>query len=229
MKWSSGVERKTVYAIYILIIILLASVGGCKASPSPVPTAVYTSPITFQSPVATSSPPAIVTAEPGRMLTVLESFTIAQKQAQEWNPNALWTAIMPTTVVASNFGFPLGTEGWFFKFELADSPVEYFIHVSDGTISGSSEAQPLIEPSYQFVPLEFSDLEVDSKDVLSTFLDSEEGQEYISKNQAPRWEYRLLHLEGTQHPVWSLFDAAHITVSLISIDAITGEIVSDPF
>jgi len=210
-------------------IVLLLSIGGCKVNPSPVPTAAYNSPITFQSPITASPLPGIVTAEPGRLLAALESFTIAQRQAKEWNPNALWIAIMPTTIVASNLGLPLGAEGWFFKFELADSPVEYFIHVGDGIITGSSEAQPLVEPSYQLVPLEFSSLKVDSKDVLATFLESEAGQEYVGRNNSPRWDYRLVHLEGTQNPVWSLFDAANITVSLINIDAITGEIVDDPF
>jgi hypothetical protein len=209
-------------ASYVLgQFVLLLVITSCKT--------VSSTP-TVDSPIAPQSPIGAGDLEPGRMLTALESLAVAQKRAQEWNPNAQWTAIMPTTVVASNFGFPLGAEGWFFKFDLPDSPVEYFIHVNDGVMSGASEAQPLIEPPYSLLPLKSEQLIVDSKEVLITFLESETGKEYLNNHPHPEWDYRLVHLEGTEHPVWSLFDAANdIAISLINIDAVSGKIVSDPF
>jgi hypothetical protein len=187
----------------------------------------YNSPIAPASPLAT--PTAPVAPEPGRRLSALQSLAIAQQQAEIWDSSARWVAIMPTTLVASNFGFPLGAEGWFFKFDLPDSPVEYFIHISDGTVTGASEAQPLIEPPYRLVPLDPSTLKIDSDFVAPAFLRSDRGKEHLEAEQSHYWDYRLVHLEGMDNPVWSLFDADEIATSLINIDAVTGQVVQDPF
>lgn len=224
----------------LALTLLLVSTTACRSDSPAVtattvpeavgttaPTTAYDSPIGPGSPIATPANQAVW--DSGRRYSALESLPAATRYAEHWNPEAMWVAIFPTTMVSSNLGLPLGAEGWFFKFELPNSPVEYFVHVEDGEVTGASEAQPLIEPPFDLLPLDTSTLQIDSNAVLSLFLSSERGKGYVTAGQSHEWEYRLVRLDGMDNPVWSLFNPGDLSTPLINVDATTGEIVEDPF
>jgi hypothetical protein len=169
----------------------------------------------------------------GRGETAFTAYPVAEIEAKKWNRDALLYQIPVTRIMEINLAIPSGIPGWFFMFKVPDSPVEYYIKVVHGQISGLTEAQPILsqELPYELLPIDIGELVLDSDDVLRLFMESG-GAKY--KDEHPEWQidYRLVHLKGDPHPVWSLFDVSNSNVDhppLFNIDGVTGEVVVDPF
>lgn len=162
--------------------------------------------------------------------TAFQSYEIARAKAHEWNANAVWHGIMPSSLMERNFGIPASGGGWFFRFGLQENSLEYHVQVKNGEVSGTTEAQPiLMEPlPYELMSIDINELVVDSTQVLEIFWEND-GDQYLKEHPESKLNYRLLHIKGLPNPVWSLFDSADLNNSLINIDARTGAIVDDPF
>jgi hypothetical protein len=217
------------------LVILVTAIACSKvqapesitASPSATPTQMFTpSPSATPTKMFTPTPSQPATLDDGRFRTAIDSYPPAEEKAKAWNPSAVLYEIVPSYTMQRNLGLPRSTPGWFFKFGIPDSPLEYFVQVLDGHVSGSTEAQPiLIEPlPYETLPINIEALKIDSSKVLEIFQKEREG-----KLKGVKIDYYLIHLKGTPNPVWSLFDDNDPGSSLISIDAVTGETVPDPF
>jgi hypothetical protein len=130
-----------------------------------------------------------------------------------------------------NLGLPSDLPGWFYQFRVPGSPVEYYIKIVQGKLSGTTEAQPIIvgEAPYTYLPIDVDKLALDSDGAMQKFLDNG-GRAYVDSNPEMLIDYRLVHLEGKPNPVWSIFDARDLTAApLYSVDAVTGETVPDPY
>ena len=232
-------------------LVVLVSVIACSevqapelitASPSATPTEMFTPPASATptemftpSPSApptqmltptTKAPSQSAPLDDGRFRAAMASYPPAEEKAKAWNPTAVLYEIVPSYTMQRNLGLPPSAPGWFFKFGIPGSPLEYFVQVLDGHVAGSTEAQPiLIEPlPYETLPINIRALKVDSSQVLEVF--QKEGGGELKRTKI---DYHLVHLKGTPNPVWSLFNDNDPGSPLISIDAVTGETVSDPF
>jgi hypothetical protein len=177
---------------------------------------------TFQSPVKP--------VEGGRSFTAFDSYEVARQVAQEWNSQAVWFGIMPSTIMEGNLGIPSVGRGWFFRFGLKENTLEYYVFVDNNKVGGRTEAQPiLLEPlPYEFLPIDIKQLAVDSSRLLDIYVQNG-GEAYFEQHSNAKLDYRLLHVKGVPNPVWSLFDATDMNHALIHVDAKTAKIVSDPF
>ena len=225
--------------LLLCTLVVLVSVIDCSevqaqelttASPSATPTQMFTPPPSAP-PTPIPTPTIEVPSQPtplddGRFRSAMASYPPAEEKAKAWNPTAVLYEIVPSYTMQRNLGLPPSAPGWFFKFGIPGSPLEYFIQVLDGHVAGSTEAQPiLIEPlPYETLPINIKALKVDSSQVLEIF--QKEGGGELKKMKI---DYHLVQLKGTPNPVWSLFDDNTSGSPLISIDAVTGEIVPDPF
>ncbi len=220
-------------------LVVLLSVIACSevqapelitASPSAAPTQMFTpSPSATPTQMFTPTvkgPSQPATLDDGRFKTAMASYPPAEEKAKAWNPSAVLYEIVPSYTMQRNLGLPPLAPGWFFKFGIPGSPLEYFVQVLDGHVAGSTEAQPiLIEPlPYETLPINIRALRVDSSQVLEVFQKEGGGEPKRTKI-----DYHLVHLKGIPNPVWSLYDDNDPGSPLISIDAVTEETVSDPF
>jgi hypothetical protein len=210
--------------IFILTgLILSIFLSSCSnGSATPIVTEVESTPL----------PPTISSQEfDVHNETAFTAYPIAENEALKWNPEATLYQIPPTRQMEQNIGLPPGgLPGWFFMFKEADSPVEFYVKVVDGKISGKIEAQPIIvgEPEYILVQLPVDGSLIDSDHALQVYL-NDGGEEYYNTHPDVEFDFRLVHLDGQQNPVWSIFDAADMTVPLYHVDAVSGQESQDPF
>lgn len=216
-------SRGTWFFVVLLIGIsfVIASCTSGKTNPG-------VSPILSQL----SMPEAeIRVPDDGRGETALTAYPIAEAEAKRWNKDALLYQIPVNKIMEINLGIPPGIPGWFFMFKVPNSPVEYYIKIVKGHVFGTTEAQPILVQAlpYELLPIDVDQLRLDSDDVLMFFMESG-GTEYMSAH--PEWQidYRLVHLKGQPHPVWSLFDVSNVdSPPLFNVDSVTGHPVGDPF
>jgi len=181
------------------------------------------------TPAAAGTPNAL--PDDGRGATAFAAYPLALAKALQWAPDAQLTQITITRLMEQNLGLPNDLPGWFYMFQVPGSPVEYYIKTVNGAVSGSTEAQPIIvgEAPYKYVAMDVSALKLDSDDALRLFMDNG-GQAYLAANPDMLIDYRLIHLDTTPNPVWSIFDATELTAApLFNVDAVTGGIVKDPY
>ncbi len=163
--------------------------------------------------------------------TAFTAYPIAEKEALIWNAQALLFQIPPTRQMEQNLGLPPGgPPGWFFMFKEAESPVEFYVEIVDGKLYGKTEAQPILvgEPKYQLIQLPTDGSLLDSDQVLQVYLD-DGGKEYTTTHPDIDFDFRLIHLEGIEHPIWSIFDSTDPLTPLYNVDAVTGKKVQDPY
>ena len=163
--------------------------------------------------------------------SAFEVYPRAKEEAKRWNDQAILYQIPPTRLMEGNFGLSGGgPPGWFFMFKDPDSPVELFVEIVDGKLYGKTEAQPIIigEPKYKLNPIEMDSNLLDSDDALNIYLD-DGGDEFFLNNPDVELDYRLVFLEGIEHPIWSIFDVSDFTTPLYNVDAITGEKTTNPY
>ena len=180
----------------------------------------------------TPSSPALSSQEiDSHSETAFTAYPIAKKEALTWNAKALLYQIPPTRQMEQNFGLPPGgPPGWFFMFKEGESPVEFYVEIVDGKLYGKTEAQPILvgEPKYKLIQLPTDGTLLDSDYALQVYLD-DGGKEYTSTHPDIDFDFRLIHLEGIEHPIWSIFDTADQTTPLFNIDAVTGKKAQDPY
>ena len=232
-------QSRSIILLILTTLVVLATAVACSevqapelttASPSATPTQMFTPPPSAtptQMVTPTIEAPSQSTPlDDGRFRTAMASYPPAEAKAKTWNPTAVLYEIVPSYTMQRNLALPPSAPGWFFKFGIPGSPLEYFVQVLDGHVAGSTEAQPiLIEPlPYETLPINIRDLKLDSSQVLEIF-QKESGGEL----KRMKIDYHLVHLKGTPNPVWNLFNDNDLGSPLISIDAVTGETVSDPF
>jgi len=128
-----------------------------------------------------------------------------------------------------NLGQPPGRLGWFYQFKDTASGDELFVQVLDQELHGSTVAHPLVEElPYTFQPIDLGKVRFDSSAILAQYLDTEDGKAHLSQRQDVEWDFRLVQVNASPNPVWSLFDVQNLGRSLLSIDAATGKSVDDP-
>jgi hypothetical protein len=163
--------------------------------------------------------------------TAFEAYQYAQEEAIRWDKEAILYQIPPTRLMESNFGLAGGgPAGWFFMFKAADSPVELYIEIVNGTLYGKTEAQPIMigEPKYILKSIDPDEISLDSDEALQIYLE-DGGDKYFTEHPNIDLDFRLIHLEGIEHPVWSIFDSTDFANPLYNVDAINGEKTQDPF
>ena len=211
--------------IPLLLIIIWGFVGCGIKNPLPTVSPVV-SPL--QSPDGIDASMAI---DDVRSETALTALPIAELRAREWKETAMLYGIFPSFSMEVNLGLPTVSAGWFFMFKEQDSPVEFYVQILDGKISGTTEAQAILgeQLPYRYLPIEIATLSLDSDDVLRAFA-ARGVSDYVRLHPDSRFDYRLVHLKGQEHPVWSLYGVADSELqSLIHLDAVTGVEVQDPF
>jgi len=218
----------------LLVLALIAVwLTGCAnvAMPQALPSTMD-SPLIAVSPLPTEIAPQVITLpDDGRGATALEAYPVAKAEAKRWNAQAVLHQIPLKHAMEQNLGIPADARGWFFMFQEPGSPIEYYVKIVDDRLSGKTEAQPiLVQPlPYRLLPIDLETLPVQSEDVLRLWLERD-GQEYWTAHPDKQLDYRLVHLDGQSHAVWSLFDAAlPEQPALLHVDAVTGDIVKDPF
>jgi hypothetical protein len=164
-----------------------------------------------------------------RQDTAFESYLSAFNEANQWNSNVSLYEIPATQIVTNNLGLPAPGYYWFFMFSTENSLRELFIGISGGEIAGTFEAEPLLfdELPYELQPINIERL-IDSDEALITCVENNLiiPQEIIDANLFI--DYRLIDLG--ENPVWSLYRSdADPYLPVCNINAITKEVVSDPF
>jgi hypothetical protein len=218
MKHWKALNTVLLFGIGTIILSTCTSAGKAGLGPSPL----------FSQP---SISVIVQLPDDGRRETAFTAYPVAEAEAKKWNRDALLYQIPVNRIMEINLGIPSGIPGWFFMFKAPNSAVEYYIKVVNGQISGVTEAQPILlqELPYELLPIEIRELRLDSDDVLRLFIEFG-GKQYIETHPYWQIDYRLVHLKGQPHPVWSLFDVSNINQPpLFNVDAVTGEIVADPF
>jgi len=203
--------------LFLVLVLALAAAGCAQNGPGTSTPAVAGTPSTLP--------------DDGRGATALDAYPIALAKAQEWSPDAVLMQITITRLMEKNLGLPSDLPGWFYMFQVPGSPVEYYIKTVDGKVSGTTEAQPVIvgESPYKYVAIDVAGLTLDSDDALRLFMDNG-GRAYVAANADMLIDYRLVHLDSTPNPVWSIFDATDLTAApLFNVDAVNGKIVTDPY
>lgn len=213
--------------ILLLLIIIFGGVGcGVKSPASTVSPVV--SPLQLQpsDEIETSRVVGDVRSE-----TALMALPIAELRAREWKETTMLYGVFPSFSMEANLGLPTVSAGWFFMFKEQDSTVEFYVQILDGKVSGTTEAQAILgeQLPYRYLPIEIATLSLDSDDVLQAFADRGVS-DHVHSHPDLRFDYRLVHLKGQEHPIWSLYGVADNELqSLIHLDAVTGVEVQDPF
>lgn len=158
---------------------------------------------------------------------------VAMEEAKKWRPNAVIMQIPRLRQMENNLTLPEGPSGWFFSFMDTDgSSVELYVEVIGLEVAGKNEVQQLYpngEPPFKLVPIDLTKKLIEHKDAFKIFLESN-GNDYIKGKGRVELDFQLLQLEGMDNPVWSIFNTADLDAPpLINIDAVTGELVEDPF
>ena len=219
------IGRQQLGWVLALIITVVGSLCSCNKS-APTISSPLTSPLSRLENEAT-----IYLPDDGRGTTAFEAYPAAEMKAREWNSEALLYQIPVSRIMEINLGIPLGIPGWFFMFRVPDSPLEYYVKVVQGQVVGATEAQPILlgTPLYEYLPIDLADISLDSDDLLRLFM-AYGGKEYVASHPGWQIDYRLVHLKGQAHPIWSLFDVSNLDQpALFNVDAVTLEIVKDPF
>jgi len=164
--------------------------------------------------------------------TALKALEVAESKAMMWNRKANLVSVPMTRLMEANFGLPGHIPGWFFMFMVPDSPLEYYVKVNDGKFSGATEAQPILveDLPYTILPLDLSNIKLNSDDAVNAWL-ARGGNGYLTNHPGAQLDFRLVHLESQEHATWSIFDfsGGEAPLHLFSVDAATGQEVSDPF
>lgn len=181
----------------------------------PVPAAessAYPGPSTGASAAATSSD--------GRSQSALASYPVAEAAAKKnFDPKAQLNAINPSQIMLGNLGGPPVLPGWFYTFKVPGARRQFIVQVVDGTVTGTTLAEPIEDPKPIERPINVADVKVDSNQVFDTFKAAMAKQNVSTDNK--RYDYELVNLEGTDGPAWSVVDAS-TQKWLFSVNATTG-------
>lgn len=222
------------YLRRLLVCLAVLMLLSCTRDPAPLqPT---TSPLL--SPLATltrhDTSPSTASDQPGE--SALTAYPVAQARARQWRDGALLYEISPRVQMAANLGLPVITSGWFFMFKEPGGPVEFYVYIVEGEVSGFTEAQPILAEQlpYARLAIEVDELRLDSTDALAALLSTDDGQRWAAARAdtgiPTRLDFRLVHLQGQPDPIWTVFSAESDRLDpLYHVNAITGVEAADPF
>jgi hypothetical protein len=185
---------------------------------------------------SSTPPPAGITKatknpNDNRSETAFQALPVALAYAKaNWNKDAELYEIPALRMMEKNLGYPPSLPGWFYMFQVPNSPLEYYIEVQDNQVAGHTEAQPVVIGQRAFTRQPIGDTQklLDSDAVLELYLQSG-GKEYLASHPKAEIDYRLDFIKGTDHPVWSIYDVSDMTQPpLVNYDAVTGKVTDDP-
>jgi len=161
--------------------------------------------------------------------SAFQSYSAAEEAAKKWNAKATLHQIPATYQMEMNLGHSATGEGWFFMFKVQGSPLEYYVYVSNGKVSGTSEAQPIIlggKSPYEFQELPAFSKMWDSDRVVDLFL-QRDGKKYTTDNPQAVLNPQLNYLKGDAYPAWQIFDASKPkdNTVLFKVNAYNGEVI----
>ncbi len=167
--------------------------------------------------------PELEGSREGRSLTALEASEIAADYARsEYDPDAQFFMVIPSSVMLRNLGSPPVPPGWFFKFKTdEDSLGEFIVQVTDETISGSTNVSALVALEPLELPVERDAVTLDSNDVFAQF-DEVAAEREIPSSSEKLYDLELVYLANADEPVWSVVEPETLEW-LYTISAITGE------
>jgi hypothetical protein len=229
-------KKDTRWILIFFLFMLLGCVGtDSLSSPLPSPSGGNSVEVeTLKSSTSPSSPlstpePTLHSLDYGRKHTALESLSVATDVAKSWNEDVELHAIFPSSLMGKNLGIPASPSGWFYMFRVPSSPVEFYVHILDKKVNGTTKAQAILgeELPYSYLPIQIERVEIDSDEALEILGKSESLDSLPPGNKV---DYRLVHLEGQEHPVWTIFRVENGDLTpLIHVDAVNGVEKDDPF
>ena len=169
-----------------IVLLMLTPSYGCTSSPEleaelP-PTNVWT--------VAFGNLPYDQRSE-----TAFKALDVAGAEAELWNRDAILVSVPMTRLMEANLGLTGHIPGWFFMFMVPGSPLEYYVKVNSGKVSGAIEAQPILieDLPYTYLPIDLDSVKLDSDDAIHAWL-ARGGNEYITDHPDSPLDFRLVHL-----------------------------------
>ncbi len=245
--------RKTANLIFLGLLLLSACATKPPATSSNNPpqngTAATISPATAGTKSAYPAPASDYPAPTGKStaaqggsaddhyvlpsVPAFQALAAAEAAAKQWKKGAVLIEIPRLRQMETNLSVPKGPSGWFFMFmdPTDGSSVEYYIEVVKSEVVGKTEAQHVYNGSapYKLQPIDMTKKLLDSPDVFKIYLKNG-GEQYIKGKGRVEIDFQLVRLEKMENPVWSVFDTADANAQpLINVDAVTGQVVKDPF
>jgi hypothetical protein len=189
----------------------------------PAPTTAAGSDMSYPAPTTTND---TISSGDGRSQSALVAYEQALAVAkEEFDTDVQLYAIVPSHIMIANLGGVPVLPGWFYKFKREGSPVEFIVHISDTTLTGTKAIEPIAEVEPTERPIDMSQVNLDSTDVLEQFQTVIQTQNLSSDIT---YDLELVNLENTRGPVWSVVDPTTSTW-IYSVDATTGEEVLNPY
>lgn len=161
--------------------------------------------------------------------TAFSEYPIAASFVKEkWNQDAILYAIPDTLIMQQNLGHPGTNTGWFYMFKVGGETLEYYVYVDEGTVQGSTEAQPIIigNPPPKDMPLPELSSMIDSLQAFEIFLNNG-GSDKVSEADRGAIRMSLVNLVADGFPSWNVYylDSTGENQIKLKINAITGDIV----
>jgi hypothetical protein len=161
--------------------------------------------------------------------TAFDSYLVAEIAAKKWDPKVELYQIPSTFQTENIIGQSMTGEGWFFLFKIPASPLEYYVYVSNGIVSGTAEAQPVVlggKPTHELQPLPDLKKLINSDKLLELF-DQHGGAKYKTDNPNAVLNPDLTYLTTDSFPIWRIFDVStpKETIPLFTVNALTGQVL----
>ncbi len=168
----------------------------------------------------------VVSSSNGRSQSVLQSYEPALQLARtQLSPDAQLYGVVPSTIAIGNLGGPPVVPGWFYKFKREGSRREFIVQVVDGRVTGSTTAESIEEPTPAELPIDVSQIKIDSDQVFALF--KERAPELGITPGDTVYDLELVSLAGKNGPTWSVVDPAS-KKWLFSVNAVSGEPAANP-
>ncbi|HSH83123.1 MAG TPA: hypothetical protein VLA19_31705 [Herpetosiphonaceae bacterium] len=168
----------------------------------------------------------VVSSSDGRSQSVLQSYEPAHQLARtQLGPEAQLYGVVPSTIVIGNLGGPPVVPGWFYKFKRQGSRREFIVQVVDGQVTGSTTAESIEEPTPAELPIDLSQIKIDSDQVFALF--TERAPELGITPGDAVYDLELVSLAGKNGPTWSVVDPT-TKKWVFSVNAESGEPAADP-
>jgi len=167
-----------------------------------------------------------VSSADGRSQSVLQSYESALQLARaQYDPGAEMYGVVPSEIAIGNLGGPPVAPGWFYKFKRQGSRREFIVQVVDGQVTGSMTAEPIEEPTPAELPIDVSQIKIDSDQVFAMF--KERAPELGITPGDTVYDLELVSLAGKNGPTWSVVDPM-TKKWVFSVNAVSGEPAADP-
>lgn len=159
----------------------------------------------------------------GRNQTAVAAYNLAMSVAlDEFSPDAYLHTIAPSHIMLSNLGNPPVLPGWFYIFKRPDSRRELIVQVVDNLVTGTTLTESVSDIQPTPLPIDMSQIALDSDDVFARF------DEVGGRQEGIPYDLELIYLTGSDAPIWSVVDPFS-QQWVVSFNAITGEEAPNPY